>query len=116
MANFVNKGRSHLINGNLLTFALNSLGLAFAVRVQVDYVSSIMNDFVLNGCLVKDTEAASSFMLVDARGGLTAISYRAFSALFDDNSKCLNLIRRLNLSFFNPHIMGEINARRAFDY
>jgi len=73
MLNFIRRGKSTLFKDSYLTFGLSKQGFIMPIKIQIDYMSNFLDDFVLNGCILR-FETTSEFLIIDEKGTIRGIT------------------------------------------
>ncbi|KAL4432133.1 hypothetical protein ABPG74_014387 [Tetrahymena malaccensis] len=82
MNNLIVKGYSPYINQNLHTYSINKQGFIFPINLKFDYINTIKDDFVLNGCIQK-YDNLNEYILIDSQGFIQGITEQLYYQIFD---------------------------------
>ncbi|EAS03436.2 transmembrane protein, putative (macronuclear) [Tetrahymena thermophila SB210] len=112
MNNLIIKGYSPYINQNLHTYSINKQGFIFPINLKFDYINTIKDDFVLNGCIQK-YDNLNEYILIDSLGFIQGVTEQIYHQIFDfaKNMKTNTLkqqnnsVQKLNLE----QIIDKIN-------
>ncbi|KAL4477736.1 hypothetical protein ABPG72_018910 [Tetrahymena utriculariae] len=82
MNNLIVKGYSPYINQNLHTYSISKQGFIFPINLKFDYINTIKDDFVLNGCIQK-YDNLNEYILLDSQGFIQGITEQIYYQIFD---------------------------------
>lgn len=62
-------------------FALSKGKFMFPIKIQIEYMNTFLNDFVLNGCILK-LQTSNEYILIDEYGIIKGITKDIHNRLF----------------------------------